>query len=357
MLKSVNSAYNPFLVALPNIKIPIKLGSNVILYKDLYPDNLSNLANCPILILTYRKDKRIILKTFKQFPLSIKERGKNDVRCYMNDSLIIIEDMSSVVLLPLIKDSNSQISFECLKEEYYSFEEEENNLDFLDNLIKYFDKEKKKLIKEKEDLNAYLKYINDSNPKKLLSKKRKRSLTNEKPFVKPAKKEKLSLPLKKCSICLELLNDTCYLNTCKHEFCSECINTWAKLSSNCPLCKKSFDQIVSFTPLKHKAILKKVKQQKFTPDEEPVEEWYDQCDEACLICNKGDQNHLLLVCDKCNKHIAHTYCVGLDVIPEGEWYCPICRDKSNTSSLISKRKKTSNKYKRIKKKIWLKGNK
>lgn len=344
MLKSVNSLYKPSLVITPNIKIPIKLGSNIILYNDIFPNVSSELTYFPVLVLTYRGDKKIILKTFNLFPISIKRLSNNEVKCYMNDSLIVIQDMTSVLLMPLIKENVScQIMFDCLREEYYSFDEEEHNNNFLDNLIEYFDKEKQKLIKEKNDLDNYLKYLNASQSKKLLTKRKRSSKKS-----KLLKITKWSVK-KKCSICLEVLDNTCYLNTCKHEFCSECINKWSELSNQCPLCKISFDKIVLFIPSKQKIVLKAVKQQKFTPTEEPVEEWYNQCDETCLICKKGDQNHLLLVCDKCNTHIAHTYCVGLDVIPEGEWHCPICSNKSTLSPILFQRK---NKKKVIQKKLF-----
>lgn len=48
-------------------------------------------------------------------------------------------------------------------------------------------------------------------------------------------------------------------------------------------------------------------------------------DVLCSGCGKGEDDDLILLCDaaNCNKAY-HTYCLNpkLDVIPEGEWYCP-----------------------------------
>ena len=45
----------------------------------------------------------------------------------------------------------------------------------------------------------------------------------------------------------------------------------------------------------------------------------------CVICRTGDNESLLLLCDKCDRG-THTYCCKpkLDEIPEGNWYCHDC---------------------------------
>lgn len=54
----------------------------------------------------------------------------------------------------------------------------------------------------------------------------------------------------------------------------------------------------------------------------------------CEICAGSDREDLLLLCDgpHCNLEF-HTFCLRpqIVVIPEGEWFCPIC-DKLGTSS-------------------------
>lgn len=45
--------------------------------------------------------------------------------------------------------------------------------------------------------------------------------------------------------------------------------------------------------------------------------------ETCVVCNNPDAENMLL-CDKCNKGY-HTACIGLDHVPEEEfWFCGDC---------------------------------
>lgn len=51
---------------------------------------------------------------------------------------------------------------------------------------------------------------------------------------------------------------------------------------------------------------------------------YDQLPDNCEICGKTEHEDKLLICDNCN-HGWHTYCVGLEGVPEEEhWFCPTC---------------------------------
>ena len=47
----------------------------------------------------------------------------------------------------------------------------------------------------------------------------------------------------------------------------------------------------------------------------------------CYVCGSGDNDEMLLMCENdaagCTR-AAHTYCVGLDAVPEGEWFCGKC---------------------------------
>lgn len=45
--------------------------------------------------------------------------------------------------------------------------------------------------------------------------------------------------------------------------------------------------------------------------------------QPCLVCGDSDNEELLLLCDGCDCP-THTYCVGLDDIPSGSWYCDRC---------------------------------
>ncbi|KAG6546661.1 hypothetical protein Mapa_011850 [Marchantia paleacea] len=50
-----------------------------------------------------------------------------------------------------------------------------------------------------------------------------------------------------CPICLEKVKDkTAFLHTCEHVFCFDCIMTWVKIKSICPMCKKQLKSIICF---------------------------------------------------------------------------------------------------------------
>ncbi|CAK9184995.1 unnamed protein product [Ilex paraguariensis] len=46
----------------------------------------------------------------------------------------------------------------------------------------------------------------------------------------------------------------------------------------------------------------------------------DSYDDACVICADGGN---LMCCDECNSTYHHA-CMGMEVVPEGCWYCPYC---------------------------------
>ena len=44
----------------------------------------------------------------------------------------------------------------------------------------------------------------------------------------------------------------------------------------------------------------------------------------CYVCDLGDNEQDLLICDECNYRICHTYCCGLNSIPDSDWFCNLC---------------------------------
>jgi len=45
---------------------------------------------------------------------------------------------------------------------------------------------------------------------------------------------------------------------------------------------------------------------------------------VCTICQLGDKEKTLLLCDGCNQAM-HTGCLNMRMIPPGDWYCPRCK--------------------------------
>ena len=55
-----------------------------------------------------------------------------------------------------------------------------------------------------------------------------------------------------------------------------------------------------------------------------LEEISNTEDVRCYICNEKDGDDFLL-CDSCDRG-AHAKCVGLDRIPDGDWFCNKCKN-------------------------------
>lgn len=57
-----------------------------------------------------------------------------------------------------------------------------------------------------------------------------------------------------------------------------------------------------------------------------IEEWTQRLENLpCQICgsNTEDDDDQLMLCDFCNKGF-HTFCLGLEKVPEDAWFCENC---------------------------------
>ena len=52
----------------------------------------------------------------------------------------------------------------------------------------------------------------------------------------------------------------------------------------------------------------------------------------CTVCQKGENEDSLIICDKCNKGY-HLYCLkpSLPSVPSGEWFCSSCQENRKKS--------------------------
>ena len=439
--------------------IPLFKGKNLIYYKDLFSNSISQEEDKILFALNCSSDKSITLRTFSKYPLILKKN--NSTTRYMNDSLVSLEDISQTKIFPLLEQNSESIVFEQYevpKEKKEKENKEKETNDFLDNIIEYFEKDGNKssilsdrrsrifeyetkpyeignIRKESENEKEEITSINISNVAqgneekkiKIMSsiiqpKEKKKRIRNKKdlllddemiqkalkdnkdnlldeikaikegtslpqsdatktkrPSIRYSFRKKITKvdkdydelvpsskkpkeetflkkrnrtrtfsdmnltpgkvqPMQKCPICLDIIKEPSQLNTCHHEFCKECIDHWTQLSSQCPLCKENFTKVIYYDMRSHNTTEKKIKKKHFKPDEEEVEQWYTNCDDKCLICGKCDNTQELLVCDKCDFRICHTYCVGLDIIPEGDWICPECIKKAEKKKRRIKRK-------------------
>ncbi|XP_053184463.1 bromodomain adjacent to zinc finger domain protein 2B-like [Scomber japonicus] len=61
----------------------------------------------------------------------------------------------------------------------------------------------------------------------------------------------------------------------------------------------------------------------------------------CQLCQKGDNEGLLLLCDGCDKG-CHTYChrPKITTVPDGDWFCPTCVAKESGQSPRSRKQQS-----------------
>jgi hypothetical protein len=131
-----------------------------------------------------------------------------------------------------------------------------------------------------------------------------------------------------CCICLEVLtrDDTqgCLLK-CVHIFHFDCILQWSKVTNLCPMCKTRFHSIIQ------KDVDGHILDQKDNIQDRAQTTTYNHHlqnttllhEYTCMLCGTGEHEDVLLLCDAPNcDNAAHTYCLSLDTVPLGDWFCP-----------------------------------
>ena len=117
------------------------------------------------------------------------------------------------------------------------------------------------------------------------------------------------------------------LPTCDHCFHFDCIVTWANVTNLCPLCKTKFNAVTRQDAQGvevYRAVIKDVRQV-YRPDplDHDIAAQLQLVNQArCEVCGSGDDEHVLLLCEALGCGVAnHTYCIGLQTVPNTSWYC------------------------------------
>ncbi|KAK2591224.1 hypothetical protein QQS21_011089 [Conoideocrella luteorostrata] len=131
--------------------------------------------------------------------------------------------------------------------------------------------------------------------------------------------------------------ETCHLDIvasldgCEHVIHDSCIRSWAQKTNTCPICRTPFHSVRVYNGVDGTAISTYNVEDKKQVAEFDVLAWLgdniaDEEEEEgnpCPICNSTEREDILLLCDSCDAAY-HTHCIGLDHIPEGDWYCMEC---------------------------------
>ena len=214
-------------------------------------------------------------------------------------------------------------NFEKYKEEYLKKSKYKNKNQII-NLNS--DDDNSEDIKENQELN------NDKREKKHL-KRLKKNTDN--------KEMKLALDAE-CIICTCIIKELANPDGCNHDFCKSCLIEWSQRSSKCPMCKTLYNNIFYYdNGIKKQISVTEIKSKyrKHLNENDNSEESDDEIniDEGCYICGKNTDQNNLLICDRCKEKCCHYYCINLNKIPEGKWYCSYCIDELKEIRLNRKR--------------------
>jgi len=131
-----------------------------------------------------------------------------------------------------------------------------------------------------------------------------------------------------CVICLQELiaeHGTLFATVdcpSKHLFHLRCIEVWLEQTSNCPHDRGAVSRLLVKRSDPESDVIEReeIVQQRQPRIDHPWEQ-----ETVCRVCQLGDREHVLLLCDLCDDPY-HTTCVGLEDVPPGDWFCQTCTE-------------------------------
>ena len=269
---------------------------------------------------------------------------------YDEDNDASLENNNNTISSLMNSDSNNNYDKNTYINEESSIDGDEKELmEFLSkktcrnkNLKKYRQEyEKKKKYKNKiiilgsDDESEEIKEKNDS--KNIEINEEKIGKKHFKRLKKNSDNKEMKLPLDtECIICTCIIKELANPDGCNHDFCKSCLIEWSQRSSKCPMCKTFYNNIYTYDKgIKKSISINEIrsKYKKLIVDDsenhQEEDEFDDEenIDEGCYICGKNTDQTNLLVCERCNGKCCHYYCINLNKIPEGKWYCTYCTEE------------------------------
>ncbi|KAI4868960.1 hypothetical protein F4820DRAFT_456095 [Hypoxylon rubiginosum] len=129
-------------------------------------------------------------------------------------------------------------------------------------------------------------------------------------------------------------NKIAVIQVCGHALHDACLQEWTGKANSCPICRQAFHLVhvydkVGGTLLSSYQVEDKKQVAEFDPqawlDENPE---IEEEEKECPLCGRADNESLLLLCDSCDSAY-HTYCVDLQGVPRGHWFCMECVSTGN----------------------------
>ncbi|KAI4110532.1 MAG: hypothetical protein LQ339_001398 [Xanthoria mediterranea] len=136
-----------------------------------------------------------------------------------------------------------------------------------------------------------------------------------------------------------------HLLPCGHDLHNGCLKPWVERANSCPICRQSFNKVELSLHVGGPIFSSYTVDDRTQVADIDPSMYIDELDEdpeipPCPICDDDDNEELLLSCDGCGTDY-HTFCVDLDAIPRGHWFCDLCitqRAMENVSNSRSSRR-------------------
>ena len=145
-----------------------------------------------------------------------------------------------------------------------------------------------------------------------------------------------------------------HLLPCGHNLHNECLKPWVERANSCPICRQSFNkveltatvggasppglrecqanEIATGEIVSSYTVSDRTQVAEVDPSMIVDEEYEEPEDRPCPVCRDDDHEEVLLACDGCDAYY-HTYCVGLDEVPVGHWFCESCETQRAIESV------------------------
>ena len=272
-----------------------------------------------------------------------KEKRKKLIKHRISDdeeNNISHENNNNSITLIMGTDKNNY-NYTNIDDDSSNYGDENELMEFLNkktcskkNLKKY----KEKYEKMKKNKNKIIIFDSDDDSENIKENKNIKNIElnnnkNEKKHLKRLKKntdnKEMKLPLDtECIICTCIIKELANPDGCNHDFCKSCLIEWSQRSSKCPMCKKLYNNIIFYeNGIKKQMSLNEIRKDYYKNilnENNNESDNESNIDEGCYICGKNTDQCNLLVCERCKGNFCHYYCINLNKIPEGKWYCEYC---------------------------------